>query len=76
MITMLNALAPAGSHTAQNVSIMLRFRNGTLTTVRYSGTSNTIEGTNRVASTKAMMRFPNLGRRTRERISSGRRHVI
>src|SRR6188472_1451448 len=48
----LKADAPAGSHTAQKVSNRRTWTTGTSRTVRYSGTSSTTAGTNRVARTR------------------------
>ncbi len=57
----LNALAPAGSHTAQNVLMSEWPMSGGLRIVRYSGTSSTTAGMNRVASTAPLMILPYLG---------------
>src|SRR5438128_3953847 len=62
--TTFKAPAPAGSHTAQYESISLTWTTGTFTTVRYSGTNSTIEGTNNVARTKPVRIRLNRGRRT------------
>ena len=61
---MFSALAPAGSQTAQYESIIRQCTIGTFTTVRYSGTSSTIGGTNRVAMTRPLSTREKRGRRT------------
>ncbi|CPU65827.1 Uncharacterised protein [Mycobacteroides abscessus] len=60
----LNALAPAGSHTAQKLLMSERPSSGGSRIVRYSGTSRTIAGTNIVDSTSACTTFPYRGRST------------
>ena len=62
--TMFTALAPAGSQTPQKLSISRTWTIGMSTIVRYSGTSSTIGGTNRVAMTSPSITRLKRGRRT------------
>src|SRR5580698_4746338 len=57
-IRMLNAFAPAGNQTAQYVLMRDVLMTGGCRTVRYSGTSSTIDGTKRVASTRPLRNLP------------------